>query len=264
MRITYKNNPALKFLDGGYKKGVFIDEQDLEYGEAIRNIIKNIFPSLVKYFRSNICIVRETFFQHIRDTGKSLNELLKQEIMDGIFYHGTILCKDFTAMYFMRTFADVEEYESAIFLFDLKGTIRGIKVRDMHSGNKHTLLFLSNNNEETVIKDIDSKDQFMNTALSTCCAVEVFKKYAPVETKNCPSKKTTKFDTFAYKNDTNFDITYLDCKWFTNLIQSNEFKVRGHFRLQPYGTKRTERKLIWIADFKKHGYTSRAKKENFE
>ena len=45
-------------------------------------------------------------------------------------------------------------------------------------------------------------------------------------------------------------------KWFTEICNNNEFIVSGHFRLQPYsdGTK----KLIWINEFKKHGYHRKA------
>jgi hypothetical protein len=53
----------------------------------------------------------------------------------------------------------------------------------------------------------------------------------------------------------------MDSTWFTQLVISNAFNVRGHFRLQPCGPELKERKLIWIQDFQKSGYTRKAKVE---
>lgn len=47
-----------------------------------------------------------------------------------------------------------------------------------------------------------------------------------------------------------------DSKWFTEICNNNEFIVSGHFRLQPYGDG--TKKLIWINEFKKHGYHRKA------
>lgn len=60
------------------------------------------------------------------------------------------------------------------------------------------------------------------------------------------------------KNITQNGISYFvfDSKWFTEVCNNNEFIVSGHFRLQPYGDG--SRKLIWINEFKKHGYHRKA------
>lgn len=47
-----------------------------------------------------------------------------------------------------------------------------------------------------------------------------------------------------------------DSKWFTEICNNKEFIVSGHFRLQPYGDG--TKKLIWINEFKKHGYHRKA------
>jgi hypothetical protein len=63
-----------------------------------------------------------------------------------------------------------------------------------------------------------------------------------------------------YVNNTDKSIRVLDSSWYTSLIRSEGFNVRGHFRLQPIGEGRKERKLIWINDFQKEGYVREAKK----
>lgn len=88
----------------------------------------------------------------------------------------------------------------------------------------------------------------------------MFKSYACVETKIIEPHSRIKDIGCKYINETSLPITYLDSKWFTNLVRSGAFKVRGHFRLQP---KKADgvwtRELIWINDFLKTGYTSPAK-----
>ena len=53
-----------------------------------------------------------------------------------------------------------------------------------------------------------------------------------------------------------------DSRWFTEVCNNNEFIVSGHLRLQPYGDG--SRKLIWINEFKKHGYHRKALIEQAE
>lgn len=93
----------------------------------------------------------------------------------------------------------------------------------------------------------------------------LFKKYAKIETKTVGANKRYKDINCKYTNDTNSDITFLDSTWFTNLVKSEGFNVRGHFRLQPK-KKNGEwtKELIWISEFEKTGYNRKAKKLSYE
>lgn len=85
----------------------------------------------------------------------------------------------------------------------------------------------------------------------------LFKKYAPIEEvisvrerrehKDIPDIKTTQ------------RIQYYDCSWYTTVIRNEGFSVKGHFRLQPCGVGKQDRKLIYIREFQKHGYVRRAR-----
>jgi len=90
-----------------------------------------------------------------------------------------------------------------------------------------------------------------------------FKKYASVEILESKAKSKVVLAGCKYLNETDMDIEYLDSKWFTTLVRSEGFKVRGFFRLQP---KKKDgawtKELIWIDEFEKHGYTRKAKIEN--
>lgn len=87
-----------------------------------------------------------------------------------------------------------------------------------------------------------------------------FFKYAQVETKILNSNSKIKDVSVKIANQTTSKIEYVNSTWFTNLVKSEGFKVRGHFRLQPCGSGMKERKLIWIQDFTKTGYNAPARK----
>jgi hypothetical protein len=64
-----------------------------------------------------------------------------------------------------------------------------------------------------------------------------------------------------YINNTNKNVKIYDSRWIRSIVMSESFNVRGHFRLQPHGEGRSKRKLIWVDEFEKQGYTRRAGKE---
>jgi hypothetical protein len=90
-------------------------------------------------------------------------------------------------------------------------------------------------------------------------AFVLFKKYCELETKIIAPKSANKHIGTKYVNETDKRIKVLDSTWFTTIVRSEGFHVRGHFRMQPYGPDLSQRKLIWIADFDKEGYTRKAK-----
>lgn len=97
--------------------------------------------------------------------------------------------------------------------------------------------------------------------ISWVFAIEVFLQFADVETKLLKSGHEIREGVMCkYKSNLDFPITVVDATWFTTLVHSDAFKVRGHFRLQPYGPENSKRKLIWINEFQKDGYTREAKK----
>lgn len=91
----------------------------------------------------------------------------------------------------------------------------------------------------------------------------MFKKYAEVETVylSGKSKRLLPNSTEKALNESGLNMTYYDCSWFTTIIRTEGFKVRGHFRLQPYKDNdgKWQKKLIYINGYEKHGYTRKAK-----
>jgi hypothetical protein len=115
------------------------------------------------------------------------------------------------------------------------------------------------------ISSIEVHDNIVSESLRAILAAELFINFAEVETKTM-TPNTQIWDergvSAIYNNKTPNSITVIDSTWYTNLVSSGAFKVRGHFRLQPYGPNRSMKRLQWISDFEKSGYTRKAKIEN--
>lgn len=89
-----------------------------------------------------------------------------------------------------------------------------------------------------------------------------FLRYAEIETKILPPKtKSIKLNCM-YNNLSDLKISFINSTWLTNLVKSDAFKVSGHFRLQPCHDKDglPTKKLIWISEYMKEGYTAPARK----
>lgn len=122
--------------------------------------------------------------------------------------------------------------------------------------------------QQTGKKSVDTQDEFNQSckdvalhSVMSMVAYHIFKRYANVEVKNARMLDKKDQDQPIVKT-TITDVNYIDCSWFTTIVRSEGFKVRGHFRLQPYKNEEHEwdKKLIYISPFEKHGYTRRAKK----
>ena len=92
-------------------------------------------------------------------------------------------------------------------------------------------------------------------------ALAVFKKFANVETIFVEPFSKNKSDGLKKVNDTKLKICYLDSRWYRNIVRTEGFSVRGHFRFQPFGTGLSKVKCIYINEFQKTGYTLHARKE---
>jgi hypothetical protein len=85
----------------------------------------------------------------------------------------------------------------------------------------------------------------------------LFKKYAPIEEVVSVRERREHRDLPEIRTTQKID--YLDCSWYTTIIRNEGFNVRGHFRLQPCGKGKQDKKLIYIHEFRKHGYIRRAR-----
>lgn len=88
----------------------------------------------------------------------------------------------------------------------------------------------------------------------------LFLRYAEIETKLVgPGQPRAVVNEEKYVNQSGHGVQIVDSRWFTTLIRSGAFGVKGHFRWQPFGEGRSGRRLQWINEFEKQGYVRKAR-----
>lgn len=95
---------------------------------------------------------------------------------------------------------------------------------------------------------------YKNTALGLIDDPDNFNFSFP-DPEMTPKKTPGELKKFGY--DLLANSKYL--KWFTNLIVSGAFGVSGHLHWYYYGPGKKEKKLIWVDEYQKQGYTRKAK-----
>ena len=97
------------------------------------------------------------------------------------------------------------------------------------------------------------------TAISFVVTFLIFKYNAEINSVNIErgNSKRTKVTHLnqEYESQSRVPVQIIDSRWFTE-VTGDGFKVSGHWRKQPY--KSGEKKLIWIKDYEKQGYTRKA------
>jgi hypothetical protein len=256
MRISYKTHPALKFFLQGDRTCLRISKEDFTTAKLL---IDGITPDIAAY-DGKINVVSSSFLKASGKASESLSKLIidifqseDQELsIKDIYIVGANIVylkldKQIGKHNAIMSSITVDKYGAVLscFAFDL---------------SKNLLV-------QYYIKDaifsfgaIDSVYQFSNAAI----IFHLFKHYSNIEIKEvCANKKEkVKGDDKPLFNELPVSILHLNSTWFTEIIRNEGFDVRGHMRLQPYKREDGEwdRKLIWIDQFRKHGYHRRAQK----
>ena len=102
--------------------------------------------------------------------------------------------------------------------------------------------------------------QYLNNYMQGLLTTIYFIHNCEIEEKLVKADRKVVHNNDKFLNETKSDIKILDCKWFTDLVRDTPFHVKGHLRWQRHGEKFSKRKLIWIDEFEKSGYTRKATK----
>jgi hypothetical protein len=274
MKISYKTMPALEYLKKGMLGKIPIPIEDMptyQMEPLIFHVLGDAFKKYVNKFRGKIYKASDNFLAAYQKADPKLTELYVDMVKsDSHKFEEAIVSiyGDTVVFYYSEFKANDPELNCFYMVSDANGTIYEFYVQD-NSLEKGLIGWVSARNVAIQIEGDERNYPFQTesylvarvASMATLC---MFIKYAEVETKIVLGKSKRRFGD-PYRNDTDFPITYLDSKWFTNIIRSEGFSVRGHFRLQP---KKIDgewtKELIWIADFEKHGYTSKARILNAE
>lgn len=209
-------------------------------------------------FASNIEYISDGFSSSLASVKDTLwNPELVKEFIDQWLY-GTIIYKDVVYMYALC----------------IKEVVPDEATSECYYSTNGVLICTINNKVALAIDTGASQNSYLNEsffngqiddpvalAMRDVFVLHLFKKYGQVQVVEAQPHKKTTTPTGTFMVDAGIAVNHLDCTWLTTIVRGEGFKVRGHFRLQPYKENgEWTKRLIYIKEFEKHGYTRRAQK----
>ena len=263
MKIDYRNFPILKNLKDEKIKQLLVNSIDTYDLYPVQNIILSSWHSHCKSFKKEINIISKPFDQACMKARKSLLELYTDILQDDdleIEVGGTFIVDKIVYMIYFKKEGNLNTGYSEIsfYVFSPTGGLIAVCNTD---NNTNGIMWIS---KTLGYSDIEKVKQDIGEQMIHIILYSMFKKYASVETKILSPHQRRRDISCFFRNDIDLPINYLDSKWFTTLVKSEGFNVRGHFRLQP---KKKDgewtRELIWINEFRKTGYTAPARRLSY-
>lgn len=257
MKINYKNT-ALNLLEK-WDEEVNLPEPHKEMTEAEkqafgRSLLVGLEDSS-ELFKHNIRYISRPFYEaYLKGKHKLVDVFDKEEIEESgtfIWQSGSFTHTNF---YYLKTTITGEEWDAQyLFIQFSKHAKNDFKSIDV-------CVTTNKDSDKTFIWKGHYDNGFDHTHYFAFLVTFIcFIKHVELETKIIkPQAKEWHIGT-KYLNETKHNIEVLDSTWFTTIVRGEGFNVRGHFRMQPCGPNLSERKLIWISDFEKTGYTRTAK-----
>lgn len=263
MKINYKNT-ALDLLDriDASSFRVIDDGGQTTFEEKMRlaHSIINKWPALSERFKKKKQYISDPFYEAYDKGCYKLKDVLDTEEIDesGTFIFRVTPSETNTIFYSIQTCGKDKE-------FDMDATI--LFFSKEHKKDKPSLGLVAQRRygfPAGVARFYASKKAEDAGLTSTSVIVDIFTmilfmKYCELETKIIKANKKDVHINTKYVNETDHDVEILDSTWFTTIVKSEGFGVRGHFRFQPYGPNMLQRRLQWIAAYEKEGYTKKAK-----
>lgn len=128
--------------------------------------------------------------------------------------------------------------------------------------------------DDPVNAEIEDKDGFYSSVANILISYLAVKKYAKVETIVVPNMSVSVLEDSCgeYKhkekvrNESGQEVIVMDSRWFVKIVNDNDIRVRGFFRMQNKKNEHGEwyKELIYVDSFIRHGYHRNAKIEHVE
>lgn len=262
MKINYKNT-ALGFIKDPENFPFYLPDYTHEMtfaeGEAFKkSIIKSTNGSGFKEsWLTNIQYVTMPFYDaYNRSRDKIRPEVTSVEFQEA----GTLIIPwprhTQTIFYAIQTTGKKENWEYSVLMM--------IFTKSPHSEKFGLDLFvyLSNRDEdfiERIWKGYVDSGRDSSWWIADLMCFKTFLKYVEAETKIVNAKRKEKHCGEKYVNETDYKVEILNSTYFTTISRTEGFGVTGHFRMQPYGPGLSQKRLQWISDYQKTGYTRQAK-----
>lgn len=268
MKINYTNYPYLKHFESRYKhlplffNGVVRVAYPAEVHEEVYDTLKVIDEAFkltkTKINNSDINYVSKNILEVFDEDYDVADKLwrLRNEV-DSTY---GVLLSPYKDMYVYRIYAPKDKDTIEVFCCSFHENIfMGFTLIEWERQDLYDQCKAWDGSFHYVSKT--NKDYNISYPTQLVVTFELFKRYANVETKIISKAKgrKVKINGDRYKNDCNVPVTIVNSTYFTNIIRTVGFKVKGHFALRACGKGRKDRRLVWINPFEKKGYTRKAK-----
>jgi hypothetical protein len=263
MKINYKNT-ALGFLEDPMNFKIYCPEyttemtlqEEKQFIDSLREAtLKN---PLREQWLNNVQYVTVPFYEAYHKAAPKIKPMIQQTAFEEA---GTLIIpwKGHTQTIFYGLLANGNkenwQYEVMLIMF----------TKSPHHDEFGLDLFVylgyrnDANYRERLWKGFADQGRDVSWWIADLMQFKTFLQHADVETKFVSGGRREKHLGEKYVNETKYKIEVLDSTYFTTISRTEGFGVTGHFRWQPYGPGRSGKKLIWISDFVKEGYTRTAK-----
>lgn len=267
MKINYKNT-ALGFLEDPMNFKIYCPEyttamslkEEKEFIDSLRKAFLN--SPMREHWLTNIQYVTVPFYEAYCKAAPKIKEMIPQTQFEEagtliIPWQGHVQ----TIFYGLLANGNKEDWQYEVMLimftksrltdeFGLDLFVYLPKKGDEANADKY---------RELMWKGFHDQGRDVSWWIADLMRFMTFLKYADTETKFVNGGRKEKHLGEKYINETKYKVEILDSTYFTTISRTEGFGVRGHFRWQPWGPGMTQKKLIWISDFVKEGYTRTAK-----
>lgn len=259
MKISYRTHPVLEKIHSRKLGPIMTTKEDYSWIEANRELLRVLWGhNCNSFYSKKIQYVTEPFIDamYLAHEKISTPELRSAVLLGSS--GGTIITKYETLCYYIEpTKNGNPSFTIFEFLITEEGKLLLAGVCSYVVNESDTpFMFASNNRQYPNGK----WNHFMEILDNLVMQIN-FLKYANIEIDILKPKERKRVVNCKYVNETPCEIQILNSTWFTTLVKSDAFKVRGHFRLQPKKKDgKWTKEIIWINDFVKEGYTATARK----
>lgn len=286
MNIDKKRFKCLRALDEGFQAPIdagswlgkwLMDTVAPDGLDPTRHIdmINSLMVRCRKAMRDNLSIISKPMIEMANENHDrmidAVNATFLKDQIGAVLIDGQLYCYYIQKPNFIDGYEDTEIYEKedcrgmAIILhFNEKAELVDADFcavrRDYECDNRHKIM----HDHYSGLMPITEDAKYMFIVDFQCfIALMAFLQYADTETVivNNGQKKTTPSGGEMLVNSIGYPVKYIDSRWVREIIRTEGFKVRGHFRLQPCGEGRADKKLIYIHEYQKNGYHRRSGKD---
>jgi hypothetical protein len=257
-RISYRNYPTLEMMGNtSAKHNIKVYQEDSNLSQnKIQGILSVVKDTLSE--KTKVTSVSKNFVDTVKYSFDKISEIINDEInkeFKTILINESFIIDGFI-IHIIQKISNIQ-FSTKTSVFDKDGYVISTYFKKDY---KDVGDLWETKSKPYFFKIGDERYNIAVYFTKLILNIIYFRKHAKVEIIESKAKSKKVVFNCKYLNETNSDIEYLDSKWFTTLINSKGFKVRGFFRMQPK-KKNGEwvKELIWIEEFEKKGYVRNAK-----